>query len=263
MADRHGELSGRVAIVTGGAAGIGAATCDALAERGAAVTVADVAEEINEVADRIKSSGGAAQAVTTDVSDQGQVEGMVQRTVDEFGRLDFLLNVAAVTGTTENVWLADPQAWAQAPSINLFGTFMPTRAALPHMLERGSGRVLNVTSGLGQNPTPQTSAYGSSKAGVTHFTRILATELLGTGVTANAVDPGVVGTALATDIVAGLGGGAGPPQWGPRPQDPWESARLLAWLCGPVGSWINGQVVDVNNPIVRGLLQLPVPVTFS
>ena len=262
MADRHGELSGRVAIVTGGATGIGAATCDALAERGAAVTVADVAEEINEVADRIKSSGGAAQAVTTDVSDQGQVEGMVQRTVDEFGRLDFLLNVAAVAGPTENVWVADPQAWAQAPSINLFGTFMPTRAALPHMLEQGSGRVLTVTSGLGYNPTPQTSAYGSSKAGVIHFTRILATELLGTGVTANGVDPGLVGTELATDIVAGLGGEAGP-QWGPRPQDPWEPARLLVWLCGPVGSWINGQVVDVNNPIVRGLLQLPVTVTYS
>ena len=262
MADRHGELSGRVAIVTGAAAGIGAAACDELAERGAAVTVADVAEGINEVADRIKSSGGAAQAVTTDVSDQGQVEGMVQRTVDEFGRLDFLLNVAAVTGTTEYVSQADPQAWRQAPTIDLFGTFMPTRFALPHMLEQGSGRVLNVTSGLGYNPTPQTSAYGSSKAGVIHFTRILAMELLGTGVTANAVDPGLVGTALATDIVAGLGGEAGP-QWGPRPQDPWEPARLLVWLCGPVGSWINGQVVDVNNPIVRGLLQLPVTVTFS
>ncbi len=262
MADRHGELSGRVAIVTGGAAGIGAAACDALAERGAAVTVADVAEEINEVADRIKSSGGAAQAVTTDVSDQGQVEGMVQRTVDEFGRLDFLLNVAAVAGPTENVWESDPQAWGQAASVDLFGTFMPTRAALPHMLERGSGRVLTVTSGLGYMPTPQTSAYGSSKAGVIHFTRILANELLGTGVTANAVDPRLVGTALATEFPEMGGGGAGP-QWGPRPQDPWEPARLLVWLCGPVGSWINGQVVDVYNPIVRGLLQLPVTVTYS
>ncbi len=155
MADRHGELSGRVAIVTGGAAGIGAAACDALAERGAAVTVADVAEEINEVADRIKSSGGAAQAVTTDVSDQGQVEGMVQRTVDEFGRLDFLLNVAAVSGPIVNVWLADPQAWGQAASVDLFGTFMPTRAALPHMLKQGSGRVLTLTSGLGYIPTPR------------------------------------------------------------------------------------------------------------
>jgi 3-oxoacyl-[acyl-carrier protein] reductase len=130
------------------------------------------------------------------------------------------------------------------------------------MLERGSGRVLTVTSGLGYIPTPQTSAYGSSKAGVIHFTRILATELLGTGVTANAVDPRLVGTALSTEFPEMRAGGAGP-QWGPRPQGPWEPARLLAWLCGPVGSWINGQVVDIYDPIVRGLLQLPVPVTFS
>ncbi len=95
-----------------------------------------------------------------------------------------------------------------------------------------------------------------------HFTRVLATELLGTGVTANAVDPRLVGTQLARQFGEMGGGGAGP-QFAPRPQDPWEPASLLVWLCGPVGSWINGQVVDVYNPIVRGLLQLPVPVTFS
>lgn len=254
MTDSRGELSGKVAIVTGGSRGIGAATAEALASAGAAVTVAARSEEVLEqVVGGITASGGTAQAVPTDTSDEAQVQRMVDRTVSEFGRVDLLLNVAGVGGPNEVVWKADPTEWARASEIELVGTFLPCRFAVPHMVQQGSGRVLNVTSATSFVPTPRISAYASAKAGVNQFTRVLALELTGTGVTAIAVDPGLVETPLVVEPQAW----AGLFPWRIRAQHPSEPARLLRWLCGPVGSWMNGQVVAGYDPTVRWILQLP------
>lgn len=243
-------LEGQAGIVAGGGRGIGAAAAELLARAGAAVTVAARSEdEVNRVARRIRRAGGSAVAVPTDVADPRQARTLVRRTRDRFGRVDFLLNCAGVAQPTgQPTWETHPREWSRVIETNVVGSFNLCHAVIPAMLEQGEGRLLLVSSGLGERSGPFSSAYRASKAGVTHFARVLARELAGTGVTSNAVYPGLVDTELLHQFRSGADGAA---PWAAYTRPPEDVAWFLLWLCGPGNRALTGQVVDIEDPLVQ------------
>jgi len=255
---KNNLLEGQVAIVTGGGRGIGAATAMTLAQAGAAVTVAArTTATIDAVASRIRHIGGEALAVLTDITDAEQVQAMVQQTIEAFGRIDFLINCAAVIEPVgQPAWEAEPSAWRHAIEIDLTGVFLLIHTVVPHMLRQGSGRLLIVSSPLGEIIWPRISAYSTAKAGVNHFTQVLAAELHGTGVTANVVYPGLVETEGLHKFRSGMFRERHlAPRRRMRGLNPSEPARLLFWLCSPFTAYMTGRIVAINDPRVQRRLQ--------
>jgi len=162
------RLTDRVAVVTGGARGIGGAIAAAMAAEGADVVIADVL-------DAIARTGRRAVYVPTDVTDAAQIEAMVERALQEFGRIDILVNNAGVAGQCLFHELTADE-YDRVMAINLRGPFLCTRAVINHMLERGGGRVINVASQLGQIGGDEMVHYSASKAGVIGMTKALARE---------------------------------------------------------------------------------------
>jgi NAD(P)-dependent dehydrogenase (short-subunit alcohol dehydrogenase family) len=190
------DLSGQVAVVTGGGRGIGRAIAQELAKAGAAVTVtARSQDQLEETVSLIKQAGGRALAVPADVADRHAVEQVVQETEQRLGPIDLLVNNAAVI-YIEAIWKADPDEWWRTVEINLRGPFLCTRAVLPGMIERRRGRIINVTSGTSTTDTPYGSAYVASKAGLNRFTSSLAREVREHGIVAFTVAPGGINTAM-------------------------------------------------------------------
>lgn len=265
---RNRFLEGKVAIVTGGGRGIGAATAAALARAGAMVTVAArTEEEIEAVVHQIGEAGGSALAVPTDIGDGEQVLAMVERTVEAFGRIDFLINCAAILEPLGRpAWEVTPEAWRRTIDVDLVGPFLLAHAVVPHMVRQRTGRVLNVSSevgGIGDAygalalTVPRASAYSAARAGANSFIRVLSAELLGTGVTANMVWPGVVETRSLHEFRSGLFGedrSRMSSRWQLPAEDPAGPARMLVWLCSPATAHLTGQVVRWNDPLVQGQL---------
>jgi NAD(P)-dependent dehydrogenase (short-subunit alcohol dehydrogenase family) len=251
---RTSLLEGRVAIITGGGKGIGAAVADALSQAGASVTVAArTTSEIGAVAKRISKAGGEAIAVSTDITDGKQVQKMVGRTMSAFGRVDFLVNCAAVTSALgQVVWETELDDWQECLDTNLIGAFMLSRTILPLMLAQGSGRLLFISSGLSEMAIPRTSAYCASRAGLNQFVNVLAAELKGSGVTANLVYPGIVETkGLQNYRAAMFQDGRGAFEGRAASREPAEAANLLLWLCSPPTAQMNGQHIAINDPMTR------------
>lgn len=195
------SLQNQVALVTGASRGLGLAVAEELSRVGTKVVmVARSAERLAAVAEELTAAGGQVLAIPADVSDLTQAQQVVAEAVAHFGRLDILVNNAAIIGPIDKVHLADPIAWTNALQINLFGPFYLIQQSLPTMLAQGSGRIINVSSGLSSHPYTGFSAYGASKAGVDQLTRILALELTGSGVTANSVYPGMISTDMQSEI---------------------------------------------------------------
>lgn len=254
---RNRFLEGKVAIVTGGGRGIGAATAAALARAGAMVTVsARTEEEIEGVAHQIGEAGGSALAVPTDIGDGEQVLAMVDRTVEAFGRIDFLINCAAILEPLGRpAWEVTPEAWRRPIDVDLVGPFLLAHAVVPHMVRQRTGRVINVSSEAGSLTVPRASAYSAARAGANSFIRVLSAELLGTGVTANIVFPGVVETQQLHEFRSGLlGEDRAWGRWQLPAVDPAGPARMLVWLCSPATAHLTGQVVSWNDPLVQGQL---------
>jgi 3-oxoacyl-[acyl-carrier protein] reductase len=193
------KLLDRVAIVTGGARGIGGAIAAAFAAEGADVVIADrLGEDVAKpVLDAVASAGRRALFVATDIADETSVSAMVERAYEEFGEIDVLVNNA---GTFSQVFLHElPVAeWDRVMSVNLRGCFLCTRMVLPRMLERGRGKVINVASQLGQIGGTEMVHYSASKAGVIGFTKALAREVSTKGIHVNAIAPGPI----LTDMMA-------------------------------------------------------------
>lgn len=195
------KLQGQVAIITGGGRGIGAAAALRLAEAGAAVVITARSEEqINAVAETIRQAGGQAIGVPADVSDREQVEEVVESALDQFGRVDILVNNAAVIWPIEPTAEVDPDEWAYNIFVNLVGPFHLIHNVLPLMQEQGYGRIVNISSGAAVRPVLGWSAYSAAKAGLESLTLSLAYELRGTPLTVNALRPGDVDTEMQADI---------------------------------------------------------------
>lgn len=257
------KLQGQVALITGGGRGIGAAAAELLAQVGASlVLTARSEEEIDAVAARIRRAGGKAIAVTCDVSDFGQIEEVVESALDQFDRLDILVNNAAVIWPLEEVAESDPDEWAYNIHVNLVGPYNMARNVLPVMLDQGYGRILNITSGAAKGGIVGSSAYSAAKAGLDAFTRTLAAETAGTGVMVNGLNPGSVDTEMQADLrsvdtegtrldfsyfheVYAQG----------RLIRPEATARQIYWLVGPWGRNETGKIFSAGDEAWRAQVE--------
>jgi NADP-dependent 3-hydroxy acid dehydrogenase YdfG len=194
----EGRLAGRVAVVTGASSGIGAATAKALAAAGARVVVgARRAERLASVVREIEAAGGAALAVVTDLRDPAQVTRLVDSAVERFGQLDILVNNAAVgvLGLVENQTVQD---WRAILDTNVLAVIVASQAALRHMLPRGSGDILTVSSATTNSGWPYFAAYAASKAAVDAFARSLRAEVVGRGLRVTSINVHNTSTEFAT-----------------------------------------------------------------
>lgn len=195
------KLQGQVAIITGGGRGIGAAAAARLAAAGARlVLTARSEEEVEATAARLRQQGAQALAVPGDITDPDAAEEIVETALEQFDRVDILINNAAVIWPLEEAIYADPDEWAYNIATNLIAPFSLVRNVLPVMSEQRYGRILNISSAAAFTPVFGGSAYCVAKAGLDMLTRVLALEVAGTGVSINTLYPGEVDTAMQEDI---------------------------------------------------------------
>jgi NAD(P)-dependent dehydrogenase (short-subunit alcohol dehydrogenase family) len=243
-------MEGKVAIVTGGSAGIGRATAVAFAAEGASVTVADVDDDRGkEVVVAIEESGGHAFFVHADVSVADDVRAMVEATVERFGRLDFAFNNAGIEGQPAPTAECTRENWDRTLGINLTGVFLCMQAEIPAMLASGGGAIVNCASIAGLVGFPGMVAYVATKHGVVGATRATALELAPQGIRVNAVCPGAIETemvmraAQAQPELIDQTVAAHPLGRMGRPE---EIASSVLWLCSESASFVTGQALAVD-----------------
>ena len=191
------DLSGQVALITGGGRGIGRALAQGLAAAGAAVAVtARTEQQLAETVRLIEDAGGRARAFPADVSDRSAVDRLVAAIEQQIGPIDLLVNNAGVAGAPGRDWEVDADGWWRTIEINVRGPFLCSRAVLPGMVARRRGRIVNVSSSSAELPGPYMSSYGASKAALTHMTNSLAAATLEYGISVFAYAPGLVRTAM-------------------------------------------------------------------
>jgi NAD(P)-dependent dehydrogenase (short-subunit alcohol dehydrogenase family) len=229
-----GDMTGKVAFVTGGASGIGAATVDLLRQRGAAVVVADV--QGGEGVDRL------------DVTDGAAVDRLVASVVERHGHLDIAVNAAGIAGVWTNVAETDPAEWDRTIAVNLTGVYRCVRAELAAMLPAGRGAIVNVASAGGAMGIPGLAAYAASKHGVVGLTRSAALEVATTGVRVNAVMPGSTRTPMLKASMGSEEAMEGMAKTSPngRLAEPEEIARAIVWLASDESSYVTGETLAVD-----------------
>ena len=188
-----GKLDGKVAIVTGAARGHSEAVARRFAAEGAAVSICDLVpvEVLEEqVGPKIRQTGGKVLCFQTDVSDEPQVNAMVQETLKNFGTVDILANVVGIAGPTKDVWDMTLAEWKMTLDVNLDSAFLCCKAVLPTMIEKRYGKIINFSSGTGKQPLSHRSPYATSKMGIIGFTRSLAVDVGSYDINVNAICPG-------------------------------------------------------------------------
>ena len=232
------DFAGRTAVVTGGAAGIGAEIARHYAEAGAGVAIWDLAEPDH--------APPGALFCRVDISRPDAIAAAVAKTRDAFGGIDFLSHNAGFSGPTLPVVESDPATWARVIEVNLTGTFYLAHAIVPVMQARGFGRIVNMASLAGKEGTPNASAYSAAKAGVIGFTKSLAKELAETDIRVNCIAPAAIKTAILDQMT---------PEFvqimidkSPMKRLGWvdEAARMVMWLSSEDCTFNTGAVFDLS-----------------
>jgi NAD(P)-dependent dehydrogenase (short-subunit alcohol dehydrogenase family) len=248
------KLSGRVAVVTGGGRGVGRAIAEALGDAGAAVAViARNRDKLSEVVAQIEKKNGRGIALTADVTKEPEVNAAMSRVEGEFGPIDVLVNNAGSCNALGPVWEVDPSAWWRDVEVNLRGTFLCSRAVLPGMLDRGSGRIINVSTYATIRPDPYRSAYASAKLGVLRFTDSVAAEVGGRGVRVFAIAPGTVQTAMTDRLQAVANEHDWPVDWPTAAATKWcppeKAGALVVFLASGRGDALTGRFLHALDDV--------------
>jgi 3-oxoacyl-[acyl-carrier protein] reductase len=240
------DLKSRVAVVTGGAGGIGYAVAERMLRSGATVSVWDVDSARLESAEASLSHLGRVTGVPVDLTDESQVNKAVESTAAKFGRLDILINNAGVTGGNAVTWELEPEVWRHVINVNLVAPYLTCRSVVPHMLSQGYGRIVNVASIAGKEGNPNASHYSASKAGLIGLTKSLAKELASKNIMVNCITP----AAAKTDIFTQMKQEHIDYMLSKIPMkrfaEPGEIAALICWVASEECSFSTGAVFDIS-----------------
>jgi 3-oxoacyl-[acyl-carrier protein] reductase len=240
------DLKSRVAIVTGAARGIGLAIAKRLASSGAKVALWDIDSKALAQTEKEVFPNGAGKGIVVDVTSLDSVEEATATTLGAFSKIDILVNNAGVAGANAKVWETDPDEWRRVLNINLNGPFHCCRAVVPHMLQNGFGRIVNIASIAGKEGNPNAAHYSASKAGLIALTKSLGKELALQNVRVNCLAPAVIETELFKQMtqqhIDYMLSKIPMNRFG-RAE---EAAALVAWLCSEECSFSTGAVFDLS-----------------
>jgi NAD(P)-dependent dehydrogenase (short-subunit alcohol dehydrogenase family) len=250
-------LEGKIAVVTGGNAGIGEAVAKRFAEEGASVVVTGRRQqELDRVVSVIRHGKGKALAVAGSVTDEAHAQEVVRRTLDSFGRMDILVNNAGIGDFGKRLHEVDDATWANVLDVNVTGVFRMTRAVVPQMLKQGRGAIVNISSIASLVGLPTLSVYAASKGALDALTRALAIDYAKDGIRCNVVNPGLINTPMAAPLMAD------PERPHPllaqyairRPGTPEEVANMVVYLASDEAAWVTGATfrIDGGMTIAKG-----------
>ncbi|MDE2296918.1 MAG: SDR family oxidoreductase [Burkholderiales bacterium] len=240
------DLKDRVAVITGGAQGIGHAAAERMLRSGASVVLWDIDAARLAQAENTLAALGPVRTAIVELSLEADIAAATQAAVTAFGRIDILVNNAGITGGNAPTWELAPEVWRRVIEVNLVGPYLTCRAVVPQMVRQGYGRIVNIASVAGKEGNPNASHYSASKAGLIALTKSLAKELATKGVLVNAITPAAAKTAIFDSMT---------PQHiefmlGKIPMarflEVGEAAAMIAWLASEECSFSTGAVFDLS-----------------
>ncbi|MDP1730975.1 MAG: SDR family oxidoreductase [Devosia sp.] len=240
------DFNGRVAIVTGGGQGIGLAVAERILGSGGSVSAWDREQSLLDALDKKHGAGGKMQTLNVDIGDLVAVDRATAAVKDRFGKIDILINNAAIVGPNAPTWEYPPQAFMDVVHVGLVGTFFVSRTVVPHMIARNYGRIVNLSSVAGKEGNPNAPAYSSTKAAVLALTKSMGKELATYDIAVNAVTPAVARTTMALSqapeflkmLLSKIPRG--------RMLELSEASSMICWLATAENSFTTGAVFDLS-----------------